>query len=372
MADLDALVLKLSKSSAISKGKCPVCLDSFQNKAFVDPCFHSFCFLCILQWMEITPLCPLCKTSIVAILHNLKSIQNYDILHFNEENDGFCLTKEQEKRKLVYSLKLESEPLHVRHENPLTPHRLEKIKLWINRELQAILKEEDVSLVSSFIFSLIQSSSSPEVLKEQLEQYLFDDTPVFIHEMTNFLHSGLSIEGFDRCVSYPQIVTLTQGPPPPPPPPPPPRQNASEYKASNNEHLPSVTPTVKDCGKESECQESKSLESQKELLITNLSKPMQSIDQSPDVCKGFECRGQPKGVLQIADNTGNLTELAHPNEKHCQPQTTDEFQSSKNYKSKKRKVESSERCAQRLRTELEEIEQEIARQKLLLRLVGRS
>lgn len=56
---------------------CSVCLSEFDNKAFLDKCFHAFCYFCILQWSEIVRTCPLCKSSFTSIIHSVKSMTDY-------------------------------------------------------------------------------------------------------------------------------------------------------------------------------------------------------------------------------------------------------------------------------------------------------
>ena len=60
------------------KESCPICLSSFEDRSFLDQCFHSFCFCCILQWCEVVQTCPLCKAGFGSVIHNVKSMQNYE------------------------------------------------------------------------------------------------------------------------------------------------------------------------------------------------------------------------------------------------------------------------------------------------------
>uniref|UniRef100_A0A803TKQ3 RING-type E3 ubiquitin transferase n=1 Tax=Anolis carolinensis TaxID=28377 RepID=A0A803TKQ3_ANOCA len=39
--------------------RCPICLEKIQNVAFLNPCFHRFCFACILEWSDRKAECPL-------------------------------------------------------------------------------------------------------------------------------------------------------------------------------------------------------------------------------------------------------------------------------------------------------------------------
>ncbi|CAI5478589.1 unnamed protein product [Closterium sp. Yama58-4] len=37
---------------AVAESVCPICLDEPHDEAFLEPCFHSFCFACIVRWLE--------------------------------------------------------------------------------------------------------------------------------------------------------------------------------------------------------------------------------------------------------------------------------------------------------------------------------
>ncbi|KAI8509064.1 hypothetical protein Bbelb_129120 [Branchiostoma belcheri] len=56
---------------------CSICLQQFNNKAFADNCFHSFCYACIKEWSKVKATCPLCKTDFQSIIHTVKSIDDY-------------------------------------------------------------------------------------------------------------------------------------------------------------------------------------------------------------------------------------------------------------------------------------------------------
>ncbi|KAJ4945014.1 hypothetical protein JOQ06_013553 [Pogonophryne albipinna] len=51
--------------------KCPICLDRFNNLAYLDRCLHRFCFPCIQEWSHSKAECPLCKQPFTSILHSV-------------------------------------------------------------------------------------------------------------------------------------------------------------------------------------------------------------------------------------------------------------------------------------------------------------
>lgn len=80
-------------------------------------------------------------------------------------------------------------------ENKLTP--------WITRELQAILEEEDVHLLVSFLLGILQKHDIHEKeAKEQLNDILYEHTDTFVHEFYNFSNSSYDIDTWDRYVQY--------------------------------------------------------------------------------------------------------------------------------------------------------------------------
>ncbi len=57
---------------------CPICLGDVTNVSYTDSCFHKFCFTCLLEWSRVRPVCPLCKAKFKAIIHTIKSDDNYE------------------------------------------------------------------------------------------------------------------------------------------------------------------------------------------------------------------------------------------------------------------------------------------------------
>ncbi|XP_049787434.1 E3 ubiquitin-protein ligase Topors [Schistocerca cancellata] len=57
---------------------CAICLGKLQNKSFTNSCLHQYCFTCLLEWSKVKAECPLCKQSFQSIIHNVRSIEDYD------------------------------------------------------------------------------------------------------------------------------------------------------------------------------------------------------------------------------------------------------------------------------------------------------
>ncbi|CAN8219776.1 unnamed protein product [Coccothraustes coccothraustes] len=48
-------------------GNCAICQDAQDDVASAQPCGHSFCQGCIVQWAQINPVCPLCRRAIETV-----------------------------------------------------------------------------------------------------------------------------------------------------------------------------------------------------------------------------------------------------------------------------------------------------------------
>ena len=47
---------------------CSICQQTKEIKTRGDSCNHSFCFKCILAWVRIKNVCPLCKKQIMKLI----------------------------------------------------------------------------------------------------------------------------------------------------------------------------------------------------------------------------------------------------------------------------------------------------------------
>ncbi len=93
---------------------CAICLEQLTDKSFTNSCLHMFCFHCLLAWskvrhipavhmpsanfvmtilsntnrllnsmylFQVKPECPLCKQDFCSIIHNIRSMTDYDEYH---------------------------------------------------------------------------------------------------------------------------------------------------------------------------------------------------------------------------------------------------------------------------------------------------
>lgn len=67
----------IAAEEASPDSKCPICLDRFNNLAYLDRCLHRFCFLCIQEWSHNKAECPLCKQPFTSILHSVRAEDDF-------------------------------------------------------------------------------------------------------------------------------------------------------------------------------------------------------------------------------------------------------------------------------------------------------
>ncbi|GAA0187295.1 hypothetical protein LIER_34583 [Lithospermum erythrorhizon] len=203
---------------------CPICLGPIKCEAYLDQCFHNFCYNCILQWINVVSRkcmprpssvkCPLCKADNFSVIHgyNRGSFQRH---YINE--DCIFLSEAHKYRSQCYST--ETGTLGDKFDvlrfwklrKYLHPNRW--LHDWLRRELQALTLEEDVEVIvhhivgSIDIFRNRQKHSVGAVdVKEQFisliseaaRPFIAGRTERFVNELELFLASGLTIDAFDK------------------------------------------------------------------------------------------------------------------------------------------------------------------------------
>ncbi|XP_028567751.2 E3 ubiquitin-protein ligase Topors-like isoform X1 [Podarcis muralis] len=66
-------------SDSSPDSKCPICLDQFENVAYLDHCWHKFCFRCVQEWSKNKAECPLCKQPFHSIVHSMRSEDDFKV-----------------------------------------------------------------------------------------------------------------------------------------------------------------------------------------------------------------------------------------------------------------------------------------------------
>lgn len=55
--------LQEQNSFTSSDLRCSICLTFMEDPTILSNCFHTFCYVCIIEWLKMKPECPLCKRS---------------------------------------------------------------------------------------------------------------------------------------------------------------------------------------------------------------------------------------------------------------------------------------------------------------------
>ncbi|XP_078446797.1 RING/U-box superfamily protein isoform X1 [Wolffia australiana] len=208
---------------------CPICLDYIKDEAYLDRCFHSFCYQCITNWTTYASLrqsgplscikCPLCKSENLSIIHGFSG--NFYLQHFvNQPIGKGCLTRAHVCRWLCY----EKEPgmLNDKFSSQSfwkSRRYLRKnqfLQVWLRREIQTLLQEEDVDVIVYHILGVIESffksqqktyypQLPPEDVRKNFKKLISDAartflssrTDRFVDELELFLASGLTLDAYD-------------------------------------------------------------------------------------------------------------------------------------------------------------------------------
>ncbi|NXJ06580.1 TOPRS ligase, partial [Odontophorus gujanensis] len=78
-------------TDASPDSKCPICLDKFDNVAYLDRCLHRFCFRCVQEWSKNKAECPLCKQPFFSIFHTVRAEDDFkEYILRPSENGSFA------------------------------------------------------------------------------------------------------------------------------------------------------------------------------------------------------------------------------------------------------------------------------------------
>jgi hypothetical protein len=84
---------------------CAICLDACLNQCSPNSCKHTFCFPCISEWGQVSPVCPLCKVefqTVVSVrgdilgLFEKKRSEDMNFLDEEERNNSTIDANEEE------------------------------------------------------------------------------------------------------------------------------------------------------------------------------------------------------------------------------------------------------------------------------------
>ncbi|XP_002739463.1 uncharacterized protein LOC100376440 [Saccoglossus kowalevskii] len=248
-----------SDGSKSPENNCSICLGKFENKSFTDGCFHTFCFVCIMEWSKVKATCPLCKTSFKSIIHNIKSNEMYDQYFLSSSRSNTLsdeITRQRfrysttlasvrdralaqqrrqlpstrantrayreqreaaaiERRRQVYALGLRAQTESSMRrtcyrdisstffqQNAACLHRLVP---WLRRELNVLFQNNEdlvmfmINLILSYI--PVMDMEGPEFF-DNLRPFMYHRTEQFIRELVNFARSPYDMNGYDQHTQY--------------------------------------------------------------------------------------------------------------------------------------------------------------------------
>lgn len=191
---------------------CPICLVDVLDplaRAVTLPCMHSFCRVCLVQWLHIKRNCPVCKGALEGYLFDIKSDESFQQYLFSPEHpstsgvglladrvgtrsraghprpyywrlrqrlsaevtargptgfhhkgDSGMHDSKLRKRRAVYAKGLR--PLHISTGQPgrhscESPREVARLEQWIDRELRALIGVQDTSILTAFVMALVRS-----------------------------------------------------------------------------------------------------------------------------------------------------------------------------------------------------------------------
>ncbi|KAK4226640.1 E3 ubiquitin-protein ligase [Podospora fimiseda] len=262
--DIQSQVLQTTLASIESNNNeetncCVICLDTITEPCTSLPCSHTnFDFICLLNWLQQRPSCPLCKASIIQVQYtdpNKSGPQKPSIYSVPEPQPSPTSTHPPPPqpspyphfpphrrrhrslprpppspdsalsfRRHIYLNNLYS--LHV-GSNPTTqylpsapspsilsstPHILSRARLWIRRELQVFTHlSSNREFLLEYIIAILKTvdiQGSTGQAEAMLSDFLLDrdHARLFLHELKSWLRSpARTVELWDREVKYPDV-----------------------------------------------------------------------------------------------------------------------------------------------------------------------
>ncbi|CAL9076013.1 unnamed protein product [Musa textilis] len=208
---------------------CPICLEPIDQEAYLDRCFHAFCYRCISQWIRyvdskniqsMTSIkCPLCKIENFSIVHdfNGKSFRRH---YVNQDFEKRHLSDAHDFRMKFYVSQIDHANDMINVEQYWKRRKYFQKNIWIQdwlkREVQTLTQDKDVDIIVHHINGVAETffrrqqrednkamaeqkrTEFRTLLSEAARPFLAGFTERFIDELELFLVSGLNMEAYDR------------------------------------------------------------------------------------------------------------------------------------------------------------------------------
>ncbi|KAI8878447.1 hypothetical protein K501DRAFT_297633 [Backusella circina FSU 941] len=217
--------------------QCSICIQEYSNRTFLRPCYHSFCFVCIRHWINITSQCPICRQEISSLVYNIDEDEDtFDEYHLkdkgNKKDHDPPLRKARRyvspteriilERSKLYKGKLTPStyppPLQKNHSfTIITPEHIPRASIFIKNELPIIyngMDNYDIIVEDQILQTLLVPFKEKKTVMDDskvigaLAGWLDDDENVakrLIIELIAYLKSGLSYKHFVSTAMYKAI-----------------------------------------------------------------------------------------------------------------------------------------------------------------------
>ncbi|KAK9408093.1 E3 ubiquitin-protein ligase Topors [Crotalus adamanteus] len=187
--------------------KCPICLDLFENVAYLDRCWHRFCFRCVLEWSKNKAECPLCKQPFRSIVHSMRSADDYKVHSVRpSEMETFA---NPNGRRFRYPTTLTGE-----HPARVNPQRTSSSRRTMSSPNCGILfeglstqttrqRDAEMHQMIRRLQSRRQASLEGRFMRHIQEQEMISFRKEhFLHEFVNFARCPFNIDAYDEHANY--------------------------------------------------------------------------------------------------------------------------------------------------------------------------
>ena len=199
---------------------CVICMDQFEEIAYVNSCWHMFCHDCLEQWATISDNCPICNNPIIRIY----SLRDWEpemenpppyLLHvfrlveatISDPDPSFgVLSKKRRhvyrKGEMVRGLRVPGDDAFLAYRTSIDPPSITPeselvrlLKPWLARELRVLLRTRDIFDIYDKVVDLLPSIETADFV-EQLQPFFGDRTHHFAHEIRSFLRAPTAVIQF--------------------------------------------------------------------------------------------------------------------------------------------------------------------------------
>lgn len=263
-ADLGELVLLDAEGGAST---CAICLGVVESAAMVSACFHTYCYVCIVQWSEVNPTCPLCKAPIGSLIHDIVSDVEFTETPVQSRHESRLSARQRpaatrspaqwgppaagrgtsistQRRRRVYLRGLVPLPIsdarlskrrQQRHSSAALgggggrsgsggvsfataaaivcseEEWLRRGRAWAERDLQCLLDGDDVQTLVLLLAAMLKRAGGDlrsQWLQEEWKGYLGDFAGIFLREFGCFLSTPFDMRTYDALVRYADLQTF--------------------------------------------------------------------------------------------------------------------------------------------------------------------